>query len=217
MLFPNEGWESGDAGGWTFAGTVPPLVNDVYPRTGIYSLRWANYSTTFYGGSATYTIDDPAEVDALRFKTVTFRVWHWGEASNNQVKQIIIDDGVGSTTVDLTHDGDWYLNEVARVITAMATRVMFKISFSRGGTGPVGRQYIDDMESDPVILPPLLDTDAIAKALTEVNPAYFAGSGGGRRPLTLIEENPSYEVSGDIIYAGKMVGLPPGFPEILLD
>ena len=51
--------------------------------------------------------------------------------------------------------------------------------------------------------------------VAETNPTYVAGAGGGRRALTHTEETPTYELEGDIIYPGKMVGLPPGFQELL--
>jgi len=50
---------------------------------------------------------------------------------------------------------------------------------------------------------------------TEINPSYVAGYGGGRKELADTEVNPTYELEGDIIYPGKMVGLPPGFMELL--
>lgn len=53
--------------------------------------------------------------------------------------------------------------------------------------------------------------------LTEDTPTYVAGAGGGRRTLTLAEADPTYELEGDIIYPGKMAGLPPGFLELLGD
>ncbi len=34
-------------------------------------------------------------------------------------------------------------------------------------------------------------------------------------PITETEINPTYELEGDIIYPGKMVGLPPGLIELL--
>ena len=78
MLFPNEGWESGDAGGWVLSGSSPPGVSLLVPRTGLYSLRGYNNSVNFYGGLAAFIIDDPVELDSLRFQTMIFTVWYWG-------------------------------------------------------------------------------------------------------------------------------------------
>jgi len=237
MLFPNEGWESGDAGGWELSGSSPPGVSLLVPRTGLYSLRYMNVSVNFYGGNATYTIDDPAKVDALRFQTMIFTVWYWGEASNNEEDTIYIGDGVTMTHTDLYHDGDWYLNTVSKYIGATATMVRFGITFLRGGTGPAGAQYVDDMTSTPAAQPGDLDYDAMVpiehtqinptnfagagggarvSADMEAVPTYFSGAGGGGKAKTLRDINPDYLLGGDIIYKKGMVGLPPGPMQTLL-
>lgn len=55
-----------------------------------------------------------------------------------------------------------------------------------------------------------------AITLTETNPTYTEGHGGGRGESTLTEETPTYEIGGDLIPPGGMVGLPPGL-QLLLD
>ena len=237
MLFPNEGWESGDAGGWVFSGSAPPSVSLLVPRTGLYSLRYINVSVNFYGGNATYTIDDPAKVDALRFQTIQFTVYYWGEASNNEEDTIYIDDGISQTHTDLVHDAGFVLNTVSRYIGATATRVRFGITFLRGGTGPAGAQYVDDMTSTPVAQPADLDYDTMVPIThTQINPTNFAGAGGGARvsadmeavptffsgaggggkAKTLTEVKQDYLLGGDIIYKKGMVGVPPGLTQLLL-
>ena len=52
--------------------------------------------------------------------------------------------------------------------------------------------------------------------VTEENPTYVDGEGGGRRTQTHTEDTPTYVLTGDLIYAGGMVGMPPGFTELLL-
>jgi len=236
MLFPNEGWESGDAGGWTFSGSSPPGVSLLVPRTGLYSLRYYNNSVNFYGGLAAFIVDDPVELDSLRFQTMIFTVWYWGEASHNEEDTIYISDGLTTTHTDLVHDAGFVLNTVSKYIGATATMVKYGITFSRGGTGPVGAQYVDDMTSTPAALPAPLDYDAMVPIeLTQINPTnfngagggarasadmeeaptYFSGSGGGGKTKKLTEVKPAYVLSGDIIYKGGMVGIPPSFTQLL--
>jgi len=53
--------------------------------------------------------------------------------------------------------------------------------------------------------------------LTEESPTYGEGEGGGRRTKTHTEETPTYVLTGDLIYAGGMVGMSPGSMQILLE
>ncbi|MDD4985764.1 MAG: hypothetical protein PHQ43_08250 [Dehalococcoidales bacterium] len=171
MLFPNEGWETGDAGGWTLSGTVKPTVSNLSPRTGLWSLRYVNYSVNFWGGVASWQITDPDLVDALRFSTLTFRCWYRGEPSNNQENKIQIIDELGTASTDMPVNAAWAQYEVSKFITAYAKTITFKLSFVRGGTAPVGAQYVDDMESDPVVFPPLLSTLSVpTRQELDINP-----------------------------------------------
>ena len=154
-LIPNKGWESGDAGGWVFAGSAPPVVSSEEPRTGIYSLKHGTNSASIRTATSTFTITDSSIVNFFKGQPLTFSVWTWivldFAGGGGSFQRIEIYDGVGQTrqTISPTPYSTWNKTEVTRTISGGATEIRFQNYWYKAGGGRIYRMYLDDMDTVP--------------------------------------------------------------------
>ena len=97
VLIPNNGWETGDAGGWTLGSTGSAgiaSVSSLGPRTGTYHLRLGSGSAS--GGTAFARYEIPTFLTLAGLK-VTFRVYSNRVDGVPSTRRIRIDDGVLET------------------------------------------------------------------------------------------------------------------------
>ena len=152
---PNKGWESGDAGGWTFTqstgfslgiGDSSTYPAGTLPRTGTYCLFMFRSLTGLRWGKVEYS---SADYEIARGKEAIFTVyrkWYAASVRYPQTKYIRIDDGVGQTDYNLDEGlGDGFqLQTVTRTIDASATKLDF-IIYVEGLDTAHHRLGIDDM------------------------------------------------------------------------
>ncbi|MBA7601272.1 hypothetical protein ES703_08339 [subsurface metagenome] len=171
MLFPNEGWESGDLGGWSISvyGMVTVPIDATAARSGNYGLHQSTALGVGVYSRVTFTITDPVILAALAGKTITFKVWSWcdfifaGSGDINNIRQIEVGDNVGGITQALPTlpYETWQEVEVSKVIDDNPTFVFFEIYYYKAGGAHIYEIRLDDMESDPVsaIQLPTVTTD----------------------------------------------------------
>ena len=122
-LIPNNGWESGDAGGWTLApdsGSSTAEVSTSNPRSGTYALRLIG-AAPGEGSEAYYENPDFAD---YQNKVVEFLVWIENTATTSG---IFIDDGVGETGVRFKVLSAYTQIRAVRTIDGSATKLKFRI------------------------------------------------------------------------------------------
>ena len=128
-LIPNNGWETGDAGGWTLGSTGSAGaagVSSLGPRTGTYHLRLGSGSAS--GGTAFARYEIPTFLTLAGLKVI-FRVYSNRVDGVPSTRRIRIDDGVGVTDTTLGVVTSYNQFEVSRTIDASPTKVLVEIYF----------------------------------------------------------------------------------------
>ena len=142
-LIPNNGWETGDAGGWTLTGgggSGSASVQELAPMSGRYHLRLVSQSG-FGSSGGSYTFANGASLIGY---TVRFRVWiKWNSGAGDRGGNLQILDGVGNTTEVWTYSASYAQITVSRIIQAGTTTIQFSINHSGSGGG---QHDIDNME-----------------------------------------------------------------------
>ena len=150
---PNKGWETGDAGGWTFSGSTGlPLVSNANPRTGTYAWRCGTSSSGVATGKAVWSVD-AGLLPQLKGRTVKFTVYGYdvlifaGGAGSYQ--RIGLDDGSTVTyqAIPFTPYSTWNLVTCTKVISAAATKLAFIVEWYKAGGGRIYRLDVDDMDA----------------------------------------------------------------------
>mgnify|MGYP001565766756 CR=1 FL=1 len=150
---PNKGWESGDAGGWTFTGSTGiPAVTTDNPRSGSYDLHFNTASSSVRTGVATWTLP-AALLAAIKGRTVKFTVYRRcalvfsGGVGSYQRIGLNWGTGTGYTTIPFTPYSVYDQVLVQQLIPAAATKLDFIIEWYKAGGGSIYHLDIDDMDA----------------------------------------------------------------------
>jgi hypothetical protein len=150
---PNKGWESGDAGGWTFTGSVGyPSVGVDNPRSGAFNLHFNTAAAGIRTGVATWTLP-LSLLAAIKQKTVKFTVYRRCvlvfAGGLGSYQRIGLDYGAGTsyTTIPFIPYAVYDQVLVQKLIPAAATKLDFIIEWYKTGGGRIYHLDIDDMDA----------------------------------------------------------------------